>query len=220
MSVSVPLSCFPSGLPDEKGRIQILQIHTGKMRQHNLLAGDVDISELAVETKNFSGAELEGLVRAAQSTAMNRHIKVRLAFNTPEDQQCQGQSMTDRGLCACVCVCVQASNTVEVNFETAERLQVSRLDFMNSLNNDIKPVSSSRSSSWRNRPTKACFLLRCSLSSSPGVRHQSGGLRQLHHERDHPLGRPGVHGPRGRRAAGAADKEQRPHAAGVGAAGR
>lgn len=48
------------------------------MRQNNLLAGDVDINELAVETKNFSGAELEGLVRAAQSTAMNRHIKVRV----------------------------------------------------------------------------------------------------------------------------------------------
>ncbi|KAM4623945.1 vesicle-fusing ATPase-like isoform 1-T1 [Polymixia lowei] len=63
------------GLPDEKGRVQILNIHTAKMRQFNLLAGDVDVKELAVETKNYSGAELEGLVRAAQSTAMNRHIK-------------------------------------------------------------------------------------------------------------------------------------------------
>ncbi|XP_059180895.1 vesicle-fusing ATPase-like [Centropristis striata] len=96
------------GLPDEKGRVQILQIHTAKMRLHDLLAGDVNIPELAVETKNYSGAELEGLVRAAQSTAMNRHIK--------------------------------ASNTVEVNIETAEKLQVSRLDFMASLNNDIKPA--------------------------------------------------------------------------------
>uniref|UniRef100_A0A8D3D937 Vesicle-fusing ATPase n=1 Tax=Scophthalmus maximus TaxID=52904 RepID=A0A8D3D937_SCOMX len=63
------------GLPDEKGRVQILTIHTNKMRNFNLLAGDVDIKELAFETKNYSGAELEGLVRAAQSTAMNRHIK-------------------------------------------------------------------------------------------------------------------------------------------------
>ncbi|XP_058262622.1 N-ethylmaleimide-sensitive factor b [Hemibagrus wyckioides] len=63
------------GLPDESGRVQILNIHTAKMRQSQMLANDVDIKELAVETKNYSGAELEGLVRAAQSTAMNRHIK-------------------------------------------------------------------------------------------------------------------------------------------------
>ncbi|KAL6475575.1 hypothetical protein MHYP_G00166150 [Metynnis hypsauchen] len=63
------------GLPDESGRVQILNIHTTRMKQSNMLATDVDIKELAVETKNFSGAELEGLVRAAQSTAMNRHIK-------------------------------------------------------------------------------------------------------------------------------------------------
>ncbi|TTA26194.1 Vesicle-fusing ATPase [Bagarius yarrelli] len=64
------------GLPDESGRVQILNIHTGRMRQAKMLAEDVDVKELAVETKNYSGAELEGLVRAAQSTAMNRHIKV------------------------------------------------------------------------------------------------------------------------------------------------
>ncbi|KAK5906289.1 hypothetical protein CgunFtcFv8_002171 [Champsocephalus gunnari] len=96
------------GLPDEKGRVQILQIHTARMRQNDLLSADVDVKELAVETKNYSGAELEGLVRAAQSTAMNRHIK--------------------------------ASATVEVNLETAEKLQVSRSDFLGSLNNDIKPA--------------------------------------------------------------------------------
>ncbi|KAA0725215.1 Vesicle-fusing ATPase [Triplophysa tibetana] len=63
------------GLPDEAGRVQILNIHTAKMKQSDKLAKDVDIKELAFETKNYSGAELEGLVRAAQSTAMNRHIK-------------------------------------------------------------------------------------------------------------------------------------------------
>uniref|UniRef100_A0A3P9HK53 Vesicle-fusing ATPase n=1 Tax=Oryzias latipes TaxID=8090 RepID=A0A3P9HK53_ORYLA len=96
------------GLPDEKGRVQILNIHTIKMRNFNLLAADVDIKELAAETKNYSGAELEGLVRAAQSTAMNRHIK--------------------------------ATSTVEVDMERAEKLQVTRDDFMGSLNNDIKPA--------------------------------------------------------------------------------
>lgn len=66
------------GLPDEHGRVQILNIHTERMRQHDKLAADVDIQELASLTKNFSGAEIEGLVRAAQSTAMNRLIKVRV----------------------------------------------------------------------------------------------------------------------------------------------
>ncbi|KAH9488107.1 hypothetical protein Btru_065387 [Bulinus truncatus] len=63
------------GLPNEHGRVQILNIHTETMRTHNKLADDVDIAELAAWTKNFSGAEIEGLVRAAQSTAMNRLIK-------------------------------------------------------------------------------------------------------------------------------------------------
>lgn len=46
------------------------------MREHRLMAPDVDLADLAVQTKNFTGAEIEGLVRAAQATAMNRFIQV------------------------------------------------------------------------------------------------------------------------------------------------
>merc|ERR1719300_337337 len=63
------------GLPREDGRVQILNIHTNVMKQNKKLADDVNMAELAALTKNFSGAELEGLVRAAQSCALNRLVK-------------------------------------------------------------------------------------------------------------------------------------------------
>ena len=62
------------GLPEEGGREEILRIHTRGMRETKVLSKDVDLAELAHVTKNFSGAELEGLVRAAQSHAFSRHI--------------------------------------------------------------------------------------------------------------------------------------------------
>ncbi|CAG8562114.1 4008_t:CDS:10 [Diversispora eburnea] len=73
------------GLPDEKGRLQILKIHTSKMRQNDILDFDVDFEELASLTKNFSGAEINGLVKSASSFAFNRHVKVgTLAGVTPD----------------------------------------------------------------------------------------------------------------------------------------
>ncbi|CAH0041392.1 unnamed protein product [Clonostachys solani] len=63
-------------LPDENGRQEILTIHTSKIAQNGLLDGDVDIKELASLTKNYSGAELNGLVKAAASFAFSRHTEV------------------------------------------------------------------------------------------------------------------------------------------------
>lgn len=63
-------------LPDEFGRSQILKIHTQKMRDNKVMDQDVDLAELAHLTKNFSGAEINGLVKSATSFAFNRHVKV------------------------------------------------------------------------------------------------------------------------------------------------
>ncbi|KAJ5070587.1 vesicle-fusing atpase [Anaeramoeba ignava] len=61
-------------LPNEYGRIQIFRIHTSKMQKEKMLAKDVNLEELAKLTKNFSGAEIEGLVKSATSFALNRRI--------------------------------------------------------------------------------------------------------------------------------------------------
>ena len=61
-------------LPDEKGRVQILNIHTKTMRENGRLSKDVDIFHLAAVTKNFSGAELEGLVKSATSFALYQAV--------------------------------------------------------------------------------------------------------------------------------------------------
>jgi vesicle-fusing ATPase len=62
------------GLPDEKGRLQILKIHTSKMSTNSFLDRNVDLEKLAELTKNFSGAEIEGLVKASTSHALNRNV--------------------------------------------------------------------------------------------------------------------------------------------------
>lgn len=62
-------------LPDEPGRAQILKIHTTKMKENDKLGSDVDLAVLAKETRNFSGAEISGLVKSASSFALQRHIK-------------------------------------------------------------------------------------------------------------------------------------------------
>ena len=62
------------GLPTEDGRVEIFRIHTKGMRDNNSISSDVKLDELAKQTKNFSGAEIEGVVRSATAFAFNRHI--------------------------------------------------------------------------------------------------------------------------------------------------
>lgn len=60
----------PIGLPDIDGREQIFRIHTKKLRD-NLIATGIDIGELARITENFSGAEIEAVVKNASSFAIH-----------------------------------------------------------------------------------------------------------------------------------------------------
>lgn len=61
------------GLPTEAGRLQILGIHTATMHAKGLLHENVDLSEISNRTTNYTGAELEALVKCAVSHAMIRH---------------------------------------------------------------------------------------------------------------------------------------------------
>ncbi|TYK30894.1 vesicle-fusing ATPase [Cucumis melo var. makuwa] len=63
-------------LPDENGRLQILQIHTNKMKENSFIAPDVNLREIAARTKNYSGAEIEGVVKSAVSYALNRQLSL------------------------------------------------------------------------------------------------------------------------------------------------
>ena len=95
------------------------------MVQHKKMAKDVDLLELASLTKNFSGAELEGLVRAAQSCALNRLVDKLPSFvarKRPYPVQ------------------VKADAKVEVDLEAAEELLVTRADFLHALKHDVKPA--------------------------------------------------------------------------------
>ena len=58
------------GPPDTAGRRRILAIHTKNMP----LTKDVDLEDLARRTENFTGADLEDLVRRAGLTALRRDL--------------------------------------------------------------------------------------------------------------------------------------------------
>lgn len=82
-------------LPDEQGRFQILNIHTMKMRTNGVMDEDVDLQELAANTKNFSGAEIGGLIKSATSFAFNRHVKVGTMAGISDDVENLRVNRTD-----------------------------------------------------------------------------------------------------------------------------
>ena len=82
-------------LPDEEGRVRILAIHTTKLRESGNLSPDVDLALLAHRAKNFSGAELAGLIRSATSTALSRHTKIGTVAAVQDDLESIQVTMSD-----------------------------------------------------------------------------------------------------------------------------
>lgn len=59
-------------LPNEQGRFEILSIHTAQMKKSDVLSKEVDLKKIATITNNYTGAELEAVVKSASSWAFNR----------------------------------------------------------------------------------------------------------------------------------------------------
>ncbi|MCK4967707.1 MAG: AAA family ATPase [Candidatus Aenigmarchaeota archaeon] len=77
-------------LPNETGRLEILKIHTKKMKSSGCLSDDVNLPVIAARTKNYSGAEIEGLVKTVVSYTLNEKIDYssdgkRLLKNLPDN---------------------------------------------------------------------------------------------------------------------------------------
>lgn len=63
------------GLPNEEGRLEIFKIHTKGLMETGVLSPDVSLEELASVSKNFTGAEIAGLIGAAKNHAIARVIE-------------------------------------------------------------------------------------------------------------------------------------------------
>ena len=75
-------------LPCQQGRLEILEIHTAKMREGGLFDQDTAssiLSDIAAKTSQFSGAELESIVKGACTFAMDRCIDPS-NFSSPPDE--------------------------------------------------------------------------------------------------------------------------------------
>lgn len=74
------------GLPNESGRLEILKIHTNRMKEKGLLDASVKLEELASKAKNYTGAEIAGLIGAATSHAINQIVTPDSANNIDKEK--------------------------------------------------------------------------------------------------------------------------------------
>lgn len=81
LSVHIPIP-----LPNEEARFDILNIKTKIMRQNNLLDKNINFKLLATKTENYTGAELEELVKKSTQYAMLKNFKMNTSKLELKDQ--------------------------------------------------------------------------------------------------------------------------------------
>lgn len=77
------------GLPDQKDRLEILEIHLRTMTQNNLVSDELKnpdiLEEIAKKTNNYTGAEIAGLVKSAVSHSLERETNLQTLIEKSEN---------------------------------------------------------------------------------------------------------------------------------------
>ena len=58
----------------QQNKLVVFRIHTRRLREGGFLDETISLSEYAKRTKNYTGAEIEGVVRSAISYAMRENV--------------------------------------------------------------------------------------------------------------------------------------------------
>ncbi len=75
-------------MPDKNGRLEILKVHTRRLRELGLLDPHVNLEKIAEVTHGFTGADLAALVKEATMKAVKRAIK--------ECETCEPETLLSR----------------------------------------------------------------------------------------------------------------------------
>lgn len=69
-------------LPDHNARKEILEIKTKELKESNLICTNIDMGYWANKTRNYSGADIEKLIRTAKDYAQSRNFSSDAITNT------------------------------------------------------------------------------------------------------------------------------------------
>ena len=108
------------GLPDRAGRLEILNIHTDKLRKNSCIDHTVSLEDMADAMNNYTGAEIEGVINSARSYALCR------ATETDEDDNT-------------TTAVASTKSAASTKSDTLSRINITNTDFMMAMR-EIRPA--------------------------------------------------------------------------------